>query len=202
MLQKIHVHKTLFSCAVIYIHPLKIFHAFLFTLHAWTPSTYIACMWELQAPRHYRKTATKSETITIQSKFLEYIFVVNTTFTWMQDEVFSSNLALTCQVIFNYCMKHWTGPCGVKLRIASPNCHVRSALLWNVMQHRLVIPCLHFGTTYQYHLQGQRYSKEKRQQVWNYLTQCSFLVHCPVPYFLKKHVSKMASVSVFRERNA
>jgi len=46
----------------------------------------------------------------------------------MQVEGFSSNLALTSQVVFNSRMKHWTGPHGVKLRPATPNHHVRSAL--------------------------------------------------------------------------
>jgi len=34
----------------------------------------------------------------------------------------------------------WTGPCGAKPRPASPNCHGRSVLFWDITQCRVVIP--------------------------------------------------------------
>jgi hypothetical protein len=60
--------------------------------------------------------------------------------------------------------------CGVKLRPASPNCNMRSALLRDIMQHRVVIPYRHFGTAYQTHLQGSRNPKERTEHAWNSLT--------------------------------
>ena len=42
-----------------------------------------------------------------------------------------------------------------KPRPIIPNHHVRSALLWDVMRHRVVIYHRRFGTTYRPHLQSQ-----------------------------------------------
>jgi len=64
--------------------------------------------------------------------------------------------------------------CGVKPRPASPNHNVRSALLWDIMQHRVVIPYRHFGTAYQTHLQGSRNPKERTEYSWNSLTLSPF----------------------------
>ena len=41
----------------------------------------------------------------------------------------------------------WTGPCRAKPRPASSDHHVRSALLQDIKQYRVVIHYLHFGTT-------------------------------------------------------
>jgi len=61
-----------------------------------------------------------------------------------------------------------TGTCRAKLRPALPYCHVRSALFWDIMQRRLLIPYLHFRTTYVYqpHLQGLRNPK-REQHNWS-----------------------------------
>jgi hypothetical protein len=56
----------------------------------------------------------------------------------------------------------WTGPCPVKRRPASPNHHVRYTLLCDFTRQRVVICCLCFGTTYQYHIQRSRNQKSER----------------------------------------
>ena len=66
------------------------------------------------------------------------------------------------------CTKHqirWlcTGPCPVKPRPASPNHHMRYALLWDNTWHRAVICYLCCGTTHQYHLQRSRNPKERTE---------------------------------------
>ena len=55
----------------------------------------------------------------------------------------------------------WTGPCRAKPWPASPNCHVRSPVFWDIMHHWVVIPYWNFGTTYLSHLQGLRNPKEQ-----------------------------------------
>ena len=58
--------------------------------------------------------------------------------------------AQICEVILNLHKKRqtalhqtgslWTWPCGAQQRPASPNCHLRSPLFWDMPQHRVVIP--------------------------------------------------------------
>jgi len=69
-------------------------------------------------------------------------------------------------------MEHYTrllstGPCRAKQRHAPPDCHVNSALFWDVMQHRMLIPYWHFRTTNRLHLQRSRNPKEKTEHDWN-----------------------------------
>jgi hypothetical protein len=102
----------------------------------------------------------------LKSYFLIYT-QRSTVFTWMQDKVFSLKFdALIFEVVLNSHMKkrwrglHHAGPLGttphrVKPRPASPDHHMRSALLWDITQCRLVIPYWLFGTTWRYHLKGQ-----------------------------------------------
>lgn len=174
MLQNIHVHRTLvFLCCnldlspeilpCIFVHPAYMDSFHIYCIYVWTTSS-------KTLTRHLQKDSNEIWNHYNSIKIFIIDLLLNNAFTWMQHEFLSSNLALTSQVVFNSRMKHWTGPHGVKLRPAPPYRHVRSVLLSHVTQHRLVIPCLHFATTYQYHLQGPRYSKERRQQVWNYLT--------------------------------
>jgi hypothetical protein len=56
----------------------------------------------------------------------------------------------------------------------------------DITQCTVVIPCRHFGTTYQSHLQGSRNPKEITQHNWSWLTQSSFLGHYPLSNFLLK----------------
>jgi len=70
-----------------------------------------------------------------------------------------------CEVVLKSHMKHWTRPCQIgslwtrpcraKPRPVSPHCHVRSAIMWDIIQHWVVIPYRYFGTTYQSHFKGQ-----------------------------------------------
>jgi hypothetical protein len=104
--------------------------------------------------------------------------------------------ALICEVILNLRVKRrigphqtgllWTRPCGVKPRPASPNCHVRSALLRVLTQCRFVFPYWRFGTIYRSHLQGIRNPKERTEHYWSSLSQYSFLGLCSSSNFLKK----------------
>ena len=103
-----------------------------------------------------------------------------------------------CEVVLNSHIKHWTRPCRAKPRPASPHCHVRSAILWDIIQHWVVIPYRHFGTTYQSHFQGSRNPNEQTQHDWSYLTQFSFWGCCPDCNFLKKiNVLEASYVSIF-----
>jgi len=94
---------------------------------------------------------------------------------------------LMFEVVLNSHMKkHWPGlrhirslrttPYRVKPRPVSPDRHMRSALLWDITQCRLVIPYWLFRTTWHYHFQGSRNSSEK-------------------------HILKIGSVHVFRKRS-
>jgi hypothetical protein len=85
--------------------------------------------------------------------------------------------AKICAVILNIRMKRqtgllWTRMRGAKLRVALPNCHVRSPFFRRIMLHRMVIPYWHFGKTNQSHL--SRNPKERTQLSWRYLTQSFF----------------------------
>ena len=130
---------------------------------------------------------------------------VFTVFTQMQDAVFPLNLALKCGVVLNLCMKCQTGLCwtrwlwkGAKTRPASPNHHVRSALFWDITQHRVVIPYRCFGTTYWSRVQRSRYPKRENLAQLK-LTETSFLGLQRVSNFLKKHdVSEAGPGSLFR----
>ena len=113
-----------------------------------------------------------------------------------------------CEVVLNLQMKHWTRPCQIgslwtrpcraKPRPASPHCHVRSAIFWGIIQHRVVIPYWHFWTTYQSHFQGSRNPNERTQHDWSYLTQFSFWGFCPECNFLKKNsVLEASCISIF-----
>jgi hypothetical protein len=67
-----------------------------------------------------------------------------------------------CKVILNSCIKCWTirrqtGLLGAKPNPASPNCHVRSVLFWDITQRRVVILHWYFRTTYQYSFKGQEF---------------------------------------------
>jgi len=79
--------------------------------------------------------------------------------------------------------------------------HARSLLFWEITKQWVVIPYWCFRTTYQFHLQGSRNPKEKRQHDWSYLTQSSFLGLCPSSNFLQKQNISASSISDFRQRS-
>lgn len=60
-----------------------------------------------------------------------------------------------------------TGPCRPKPRPALPNHPIRSALLWDIQQHRVVLPYWHFGTTSGPHLQRSRNAQERTEHGWS-----------------------------------
>ena len=84
-------------------------------------------------------------------------FVIYCIYTNAKQTSVSSNLALTYLTwgCFKsvYKAPNWT--MRAKPRPTIPNHHVRSALLWDVMRHRVVIYHQRFGTTYRPHLQSQ-----------------------------------------------
>jgi hypothetical protein len=128
----------------------------------------------------------------------------------LECKTLSLNLAQICEVISNSLMKRrtipcqsrllWTTSCRAKPWPALPNHHVRSPLLWDVMQHwEVTIPT--FGTTCRSHLQGPRNLKERTEH--DKVDRHNLLFRtCPSSNFLTKHsVLEASSVSVFRQRS-
>ena len=125
-----------------------------------------------------------------------YFRIKNTVFTPRQDKVLPQNLALK-YVRSSSIRKQrakmdraktrslWTGPCRTKPGPASSICHVRSVLLWDITQHRVVTTDRRCKTPYTPHLQRPRNPKQKTEHEWS-LKVDSFLT-CPSWNFLKKH---------------
>jgi hypothetical protein len=104
--------------------------------------------------------------------------------TQIQDEGFSLKFGpYICELVLYLHMKHWTEPwqtgsfwtrpCRAKPRPASPN-HLRSALLWDIPQHRVVTPYRHLASA-----SGVKKSKRKNTAWWK-LTDTFFF---PPPLF-------------------
>jgi hypothetical protein len=108
-----------------------------------------------------------------------------------------------CEVTVNSCVRRWTrslwtGPCRAKQRHELANCHMRSAVFWDITQHGGVIPYQCFGTTYQPHLQKWRNPKQKLK-----LTDTIFFLSLfTLSSFLRKHdILETAALSVFKQRS-
>ena len=136
---------------------------------------------------------------------------LNSIFTWMQD-FFLKFGAQICEVILNSLMKRlttlhqssllWTRSCRAKPWPALPNCHVKSPLFWDIMQHWEIILYQCFGTTCLSHFPGSESLKERTEHDWSWLTQSSFLGGLVHHLLFKKHsVLEVSSVSVFRQRS-
>jgi len=82
-----------------------------------------------------------------------------------------------------------------KPRHASPNCLVKSALFWDIMQPRVETPSWCFGTTYWSHLQRSKHPKDKTQHA---PTQSYFLGLCLSSKCLKQHSVSEASSAIFK----
>jgi hypothetical protein len=107
-----------------------------------------------------------------------------------------------CEVALNSCMRLWTrslwtGPCAAKRRHTLAN--VRSALFWDITQHRGVISYQCFGTTYQPHLQKWKNPKQSTTEANGH---SRFLSLFTLSDFLKKHaILEAATLSVFKQRS-
>ena len=103
--------------------------------------------------------------------------LISTIFTQMQDRVFPLkfgtkicedvfNSGMRCQTVLHKTGSLQTGPCRADTRPASPNCHERFELFRDITQHRLVIPYLHFGATYQSNFQRLTNQNERKDHDW------------------------------------
>jgi len=74
----------------------------------------------------------------------------------------------------------WTGLCRAKPSPAASNRRVRSVLLWDITQCRVVIPYWHFRTTYRYHLQRSANQREEQTTDFNWHNTFWHIVHLQV----------------------
>ena len=87
--------------------------------------------------------------------------------------------------MWNSCMKCWTWPYGAKSRPSSPIHQVWSLLIWDIMQHWVVIPYQTFGTTCWSHIQGSEIQRRKQKMTeinWQNL----LFWYLPIVYLFKE----------------
>jgi len=101
----------------------------------------------------------------------------STVFTRLQDKVFCYILLLhiwgclkfACEVL-NQTAPNWIS-LNRTVRNQTKACitdhHMRSALLWDIMQHSVVFPYWHFRTIYWSLLEGSRNPKDRTQHKWS-----------------------------------